>query len=230
MKKKVIFEYINRFSGTLYSLLFLMFFGLAFVGTQFNFDLSKTSQVNDLINLDSSYAPLEMLSVDSLLSAAPEVKTPETSSNLPPVSTFISPSTIEGAAPSSDFTISDPAPSDCTSIGKFDTGVKVCNDQFFYAHSNYAFDWIKSASSGDTFTVSRNSGIETYKIMKKITLAMGRELNGFKSVESYYTSISKKQTFLGVHYSAALMTCGDGTFGVDGNNSSYRTFIFAERV
>ena len=261
MNKKVIFEKIYHFSGTLYSLLFFAILGLSSVASQYNFNLPKTAQVRDAAPALTSLAQAEKLSISSILQAsATQAKSQsssqaESQAELPAgnqadnlAATSSTPAIAETAvsvtppavassfvprrlASSSSFSIVNPTPtSDRSYISPTESGVRVYNDSFFFAHSTLAFNWIKSLGEGGTFTISRNGTTETYRVAKKVTLSMNGELNGLRPVSAYYDAISSRRQFLGKTYDIVLMTCGDGTYGANGNNSAFRTFIFAYRA
>ena len=221
MKQQVI-SFINRFSGTLYSLLLFGFFGLSLVASHYNFSLPRTETVRDAADFVIATELLEKLE---------HVKSPAESGSAVPQTSRVSALTPRRVSAMSGFSIKNPTPtSDNSTIRPGETGVLVYDHSFFFAHSDQAFDWIKYASEGDTFTVSRNGTVEVYQIIKKQTLSMSGDYGGKRPVSAYYSSISKKRQFLGKTYDVALRTCGDGTTGRNGNNNAYRTFVFANRL
>ena len=213
-------RFVFKYRGSLYSLLFLGFLGLSFVNNYLNFSRSST-EIRDAGPTISALKTLEKIDLSEK-----KVEIAETNAKAP----LRTASSVRTGA-SSSFSIVNPAPtSDNSYISPYESGVKVYKDRFFFAHSTAAFNWIKYASEGDTFSVTRNGATETYRIAKKQVLSMSENYNGKYPVSSYYSSISERSQFLGKTYDISLMTCGDGTTGANGNNSAYRTFVFAERV
>ena len=132
------------------------------------------------------------------------------------------------SAPDSEiepFSIKNPTRSGCDYISPTATGVYVCNKNFFFAHSNHAFRWIRDASEGETFTVSENGTTETYKIAKIDWLPMDNAEDGKLPVQNFYSSMTDSLSYRGKTYDAVLMTCGRGD-----DDNHYRTFVFAYRV
>lgn len=214
-------KFVSKFRGSLYTLLFLSFLGLSSLNTYLNFS-KPISEIRDAGPLASAFEPLEKLTFSKENVEIAETNARSSTSRLARVSS---------AASGSSFSIQNPTEtSDSSFIDRNESGVKVYKNRFFFAHSDRAFNWIKYASEGDTFTVMRNGSTSTYKIAKKQVLSMNGNYNGKYPVASYYSSISERSQFLGKTYSISLMTCGDGTTGPNGNSSDYRTFIFAEEV
>ncbi len=208
-------NFIYQYRGPLYSLLFLGFLGLSFLNNYLNFTRTST-EIRDAAPVFGTLTTLEKLDLSEK-----KVEIAKTNASAP----------FKSASASAGFLIKNPAPtSDNSYLSPYESGVKVYKDRFFFAHSTAAFNWIKYAGEGDTFSVERNGTTETYRIVKKQVLSMTENYNGRYPVPSYYNSISERAQFLGKTYDVALMTCGDGTTGKNGNNSDYRTFIFANRV
>ena len=215
---KVIFA---KLSSSLYTLLLLSFFGLSFLNTQLNFTRTS-SEIRDAAPKIASTNLLEKIDLSK-----DQVKIAETNASTAP-RISISSSYASRSSYNSYFSIINPTPtSDNSYISPYESGVKVYKDHFFFAHSTAAFNWIKSASEGNSFTITRNGETTSYTIAKKQVLKLNENYNGKYPVTSYYNSISERTQFLGKTYDVALMTCGDGSFGADGNNSDFRTFIFA---
>lgn len=207
-------RFVSRFRGSLYTLLLIGFFGLSSLNSALNFAKSSP-KIRDAAPLASNFATFETLSLTKN-----SVKIAKTNVSATPK--------LKTVASGSSFLIKNPTPtSDNSYISPYESGVKVYKDRFFFAHSTATFNWLKSAAEGNSFKVEQNGKTVSYKIAKKQVLKLNENYNGKAPVSAYYTSISERAQFLGKTYDIALMTCGDGSFGKDGNNSDFRTFIFA---
>lgn len=224
MEKKVITAFLNRFSGTLYSLLLFGFLGLSFLNSEFNFDLPKNAKIRDTapVSILSEIEKISNVKKPTEIVSTFKSSVPRTASPYRYITNTIS---VNGASNSNTLTISNPRPTDnCSYISPFESGVLSCNEKFMYAHSSEAFNGIKNLSEGGIVTVYRDGSVETYKIEK---MERGMEL---ARVQNFYIAMTRYAQYRGESYDLILMTCGDGTYGPNGNNNAFRTLVFARRI
>lgn len=97
--------------------------------------------------------------------------------------------------------------------------------KYFYAHSNYAFDGLKTTYVGDILKVVDKDGItRTFRIDVRTVKSVGY-LNG-AGKEDGFTGNVYRSKYNNKQYSASFMTCGNGS----NNDSNYRLILFATEI
>ena len=208
------FAKIEKFSGPLALSLVFVLTGLTFLNNQLNFDIPASSKVRDAAGFAEPFSEAKKLDLREISSAVP-------STNYAGARYSYTYATYASAVTpvSSGFTIYPAATSDNSYISPYETRALAYKGHFFFGHSGNAMNWVKSAGVGSIV----NANGETFRVVQKLTLPLS-------TVQNVYYSISEYLSYRGKTYAAIVMTCGNGTYGADGNNNNFRTFLFMERV
>ena len=217
-KAKDFFAKIEKFSGPLCLSMVFLLAGLTFLNNQLNFDIPASRKVRDAAGFTEPFKEAEKLDLRTMSATVPATNFAAQNYARTPYVSYAS--TASYVAPAgSDFSIYPVPTSDNSYISPYETRSLSYNGRFFFGHSSNAMNWVKSAGEGNTVSVSG----AVYHVVKKQTLPLA-------SVQSVYYSISEFAAYRGKNYDAVIMTCGDGTYGANGNNDAYRTFLFLERA
>ncbi len=115
--------------------------------------------------------------------------------------------------------------SDCFTSKNAERGVVQYQNTFFYGHSTIAFDRLKTVYVGNEIkVVDINGRTHRYKIMQRVVKSKAY-LNGEGKNDGFTAGIYSAN-YYGTQYSAAFMTCGDGS----NNDSNYRLVLFATEI
>lgn len=113
----------------------------------------------------------------------------------------------------------------CFTSKDAERGVVQFQDTFFYGHSTIAFDRLKTVYVGQKIKVVDINGVShTYQIMQRMVKTKSY-LNGDGKTDGFTGGIYSGR-YNGTQYSAAFMTCGNGS----NNDSNYRLILFATEV
>lgn len=224
---KVIFEhYINRFSGTLYSLLFFGFLGLAVVGQNFNFSIPKNTKIRDVASFATNLDESGKLNVPekktSDLKTTFVSKVPETSSysyvsSAP--SSYASPSYGGGFGGGAAFAIYGATVVNNPQVDAGNGIMKYGSYPFYYAHSNRGFSTLKNIYEGQQIVVEGT----TYTVARRVVYERSY-LDGNASVRANIYNAADYVNYRKKQYKIALMTCGNGS----NDSGEYRLILFLE--
>lgn len=113
----------------------------------------------------------------------------------------------------------------CFTSKDAERGVVQYQNTFFYGHSTVAFDRLKTVYAGDSIKViDINGKVHTYKITQRIVKSKAY-LNGEGKTDGFTAGVYSAN-YYGTQYSAAFMTCGNGS----NNDSAYRLILYAIEV
>ncbi len=224
VKRKVIFEFITRFSGSLYSLLLFAFIGLSFLNSHFNFDLPSGSKIRDVSPITSSLEEAAKLSTPKKTEEIASTFTPGVSS-VPKASNFGFMNSVEAqhaalSRNSGMFTITNPTPVSDPSVDA-GYGIKRYGSKFLYAHSSLAFGPLKTIYEGGKIAVEMDGSYNVYEVARREVLPKSK-LNASSGLR---LAIYGAQIY-GESYDLALMTCGNGS----NDDSNYRLILFLRKV
>lgn len=118
----------------------------------------------------------------------------------------------------------------CDSVNCFtsrdaERGIVQYQSTFYYGHSTIAFNRLKTVYVGDMIKVEDINGVvHTYKIAVRDVKSRAY-LNGDGKIDGYTAGVYSAN-YYGTQYSAAFMTCGNGS----NNDSNYRLILFAYEI
>lgn len=118
----------------------------------------------------------------------------------------------------------------CNSVNCFtskdaERGVVQYKNTFYYGHSSIAFHRLKTIYVGNTIRViDINGNAHNYKIAVR-DVKSKEYLNGTGKTDGFTAGVYSAN-YYGAQYSAAFMTCGNGS----NNDSNYRLILFAYEV
>ena len=203
MNLRVIYSY--------YSILFLLFLGLAGLSSRYNFSLNHSTAIRDTSDFSTDLGEVAKINLDRKTeSVATSFVAPATSS-VSPARTSSSPSS---------FVISNPSPVSDPSIDA-GTGIKRYGSRFLYGHSSLAFSPLKTLYVGDTLTVEINGEAKTYAVSRREVFSKASLDTNSALRSSIYSA-----NFRGNSYDLALMTCGNGS----NDDPTSRLVLFISQV
>lgn len=118
----------------------------------------------------------------------------------------------------------------CNSVNCFtskdaERGVVQYQNTFYYGHSSIAFNRLKTVYAGNVIRVIDANGItHNYEIAVRDVKSKAY-LNGEGKTDGFTAGVYSAN-YYGTQYSAAFMTCGNGS----NNDSNYRLILFAYEV
>ncbi len=218
MSKGVIFRIFNRFPSLFCSLALFGFFTLAGLNQQLNLNLPSEAKVRDKVDFSTAFATAEKLDIRSASNGTAAVPSTSYVASYGSWRSAYS-GTASAVSSGADFAIYSRPTTSNDFIDENESGVLAYKGSFFFGHSGGPLNWVKSAAKDNTVSIDGT----VYRIVQKTTLPIA-------TVKNVYFSISEYHSYRGKNYDAVIMTCGDGTYGANGNSSDWRTFLFLKRA
>ena len=200
------------------SFIFTVVFALSGSATAFSSDLEEKGpkiEVKYLETIDSIKKKENLTLVDSFQKTPPE--------------TVIYSRAVKPTKETPIFTVTDYLNS-CDNVNCFvskdaERGIIQFQNTFFYGHSTIAFNRLKTVYIGDEIIVKDINGTShRYKIIERMVRAR-HYLNGDGKSDGFTAGIYTAE-YNGNQYSAAFMTCGNGS----NDDSNYRLILFAVEI
>ncbi|MBR3368327.1 hypothetical protein IKG45_00885 [Candidatus Saccharibacteria bacterium] len=181
-----------------------------------NLEESKNQEIKaDFVSSNTSSEP-----------TAEKPQTPQTSNQATITSSEIKSAPVENIP---TFRVTDYI-SNCDNVSCFtskdaERGVVQYQNTFYYGHSTIAFDSLKTVNVGQKIKVIDINGRTHTYLIKQRMVREKSYLNGAGKEDGFTAGIYSAY-YSGNQFSAAFMTCGDGS----NNNSAYRLILFATEI